>query len=545
MKKLQYLLLALLIVAILPMQLFANAAPEVEEKTNEMSFLTLETVYIEDYNTNEFTKLMEERTGIHISWETIPEQAEKEKLNLVLASGDYPDVFFGCSINDDLLTQYGATEKLFIPLNDLIKEHMPNLTKILDETPGAWAAITSPDGNIYGLPSFNECYHCENSNKVWVYKPFLDALGLDMPTTTEEFEEMLVAFKTQDPNGNGKADEIPYAAATRNWHGTPDLFFLNSFIYTDIDSNINASSVNYYQGFYVDNGKIKTVVNTEEYRNGLRYLHNLYEQGLIFPGSFTQDGTQLVQLVEGSDDPIVGVTAGGWGGCFSTFGSERYKNFRALEPLTGPEGEKNTPCYLQTPGVGKFVISTNCKDPVAAVEWADYLYSMEGTLNVRNGIENVSWRWAKEGEKGLDGKPAIWKELKTFNDTDPQNESYIEVGPCALTSTFRLGAATEQDVDLFGDDGLEKMLYEETLNKYRPYSHPEKAVPPLKFLPDEVQEYSTIKTAYANYVRQTLVQFIVGDLDIEKDWNSYIANLEKMNQQELLNVFQKAYDRQN
>lgn len=543
MKKMQYLLLALVLI-LLPVQVFANGQKEVEEDSNEMDFLTLEAVYIEDYDTNAFTKLMEERTGLHINWKTIPEQAEKEKLNLVLASGDYPDVFFGCGFNDDMLTQYGSEEQLIIPLNDLIKNHMPNLKKILDSTPGAWASITSPDGNIYGLPSFNECYHCENSNKVWVYKPFLDKLGLDMPTTTEEFEQMLLAFKNNDPNGNGKADEVPFAASTRNWHGTADLFLLNSFIYTDIDSYINATS-SAHQGFYLDNGTIKTVVNTEKYRDGLRYLNKLYNEGLIFPGSFTQDGPQLVQLVEGSDDPIVGVTAGGWGGTFSSFGSERYKNYRALAPLKGPNGEQNTPTYLQVPMVGRFVISTKCSNPEAAVEWADYLYSMEGTLNARNGIEGESWRWAEEGELGLDGKPAIWKELKTFNDTDPQNESFIEVGPRALTSKFRLGAATNQDVDLFASEGLEKMLFEETLNKYRPYSRPEKTMPPIKFLPEEVQEYSTIKTEYANFVRQSLVKFIVGDMDIEKDWNNYVSDLEKMNQQSLLDIYQKAYDRQN
>lgn len=542
MKRMQYLLLAL--VMVLPVQVFANGAKETKEESNEMDFLTLEAVYIEDYDTNAFTKLMEDRTGIHINWSTVPEQAEKEKLNLILASGDYPDVFFGCGFNDDMLTQYGSDEQLIIPLNDLIKNNMPNLKKLLDSTPGAWAAITSPDGKIYGLPSFNECYHCENSNKAWVYKPFLDKLGLDMPKTTEEFEEMLIAFRDNDPNGNGLQDEVPFSAATRNWHGTVDLFLMNSFIYTDINSYINASASS-QQGFYVDNDIIKTVVDTPEYHDGLRYLNRLYKEGLIFPGSFTQDGPQLVQLVEGSADPVVGVTVGGWGGTFSTFGSDRYKNFRALEPLVGPNGEKNTPDYLQVPMVGRFVISTECDDPVAAVKWADYLYSMEGTLNAKNGIEGIGWRWAEEGELGLNGKPAIWKEIKAFNDTDPQNDSFIEIGPRALTSEFRLGAATEQNVDLYSNDGLEKMLYEETLNKYKPYGRPEKTLPPIKFLPEEVQEYSTIKTEYANFVRQSLVQFIVGDLDIEADWNNYTADLEKMNQQTLLDIYQKAYNRQN
>ena len=545
MKHMRLMLMMLLVIAAACPAFAKGQAEETAaaEKQPELTFMTVEAVYIEDYYTNEFTKHMEDKTGVQITWETIPEQAEEEKLNLVLASGDYPDVFFGLGFTDDKLSLYGTEEQLLLPLGDLIDEHMPNLKKILDEMPGAWGAITSPDGKIYGLPSFNICYHCENANKLWVYQPFLDALGLDMPKTTEEFRQMLIAFRDNDPNGNGEADEIPYAAAIKSWHGTADLFLLNSFVYTDINSRIDTSPDRYI-GFYVDNGTIDTAVDTPAYRDGLRYLNDLYAEGLIFPGSFTQDGGQLVQLVEGSADPIVGVTAGGWGGVFSNFGGERYSNYRPLEPLMGPDGVQYTPTFLSEPMPGRFVISADCEFPVEAVKWADYLYSTEGTLRARNGIEGESWRWAEEGEKGLDGEQAIWFGMKPFNDTDPQNESFIEVGPRALTSDFRLGKATEQDADLWGTDGLEKMLYEATRDLYKPHADPSKALPRLKFLADEVSEYATVKTEYAKYVKQSLVQFIVGDLDIESDWDTYVKNLDKLGQDDLLAVSQKAYDRQ-
>ncbi len=539
-----FLMLMMTLLASAP--LFSGGSQESktgDDGKTELTFMTVEAVYIEDYDTNDFTTFMEEKTGVHINWETIPEQAEEEKLNLVLASGDYPDVFFGLDFTDDKLSLYGTEEGLLMPLNDLIDAHMPNLKKVLDEVPGSRGAITSPDGKIYGLPSFNICYHCENANKFWVYKPFLDKLGLDMPKTTEEFEQMLIAFRDMDPNGNGKKDEIPFAGATVAWHATPDLFLLNSFVYTDLNSRIDISPDRFI-GFYVDNGKIKTCVDTPAYRKGLRYLHKLYKEGLIFPGSFTQDGPQLVQLVEGSDLPVVGVTAGGWGGVFSDFGGERYRNFRPLEPLMGPDGVQYTPTFLPEPMPGRFVISSSCKNPVEAVKWADYLYSPEGTLRARNGIEDVSWRWAKEGEKGLDGNPALWYQIKPWNDKDPQNECFLEVGPRAMTNEFRLGQASPQDIDLYSQDGIEQMLFNATRDLYRPHADASKALPRLKFLSEEVSEFATIRTEYAKYVKQSLVQFIVGDLDVEKDWNTYVSNLKKLGQKELLEVSQKAYDRQ-
>ncbi len=531
---------------LVPVVLFANGgkdAAEAKDGPVELTFLTVGAVYIEDYETNEFTQFMEDKTGVHINWETIPEQAQEEKLNLILASGDYPDVFFGLGLNDNKLTQYGVDEELLLPLNGLIDDYMPNLQKVLEEVPGSKGSITSTNGKIYGLPSFNICFHCVNSNKMWVYKPWLDALGMEMPKTTDEFYAMLKAFRDKDPNGNGKKDEVPFAGATRSWHGTADLFLLNSFVYTDINSRIDVSP-DRFVGFYVDNGKIKTDSDTPAFRDGLRYLHKLYDEGLLFPGSFTQTQEQLVQLVEGSDEPVVGVTVGGWGGIFSNFGGERYSQFRPLAPLAGPDGVQNTPSFLAEPQPGQFVLSTTCKNPEAAVKWADYLYSAEGTLNARNGKEGVGWKWAKEGDKGINGEPAIWTSLRPWNDTDPQNESFLEVGPRAQTNSFRLGQTAEQGVDLYGKDGIEQMLYKATKELYRPYAKDGQALPRLQYLPEEVSEYATTRVEYAKYLKQSMVQFIVGDLDLDSDWDAYVKNLKKLGQDDLLAITQKAYDRQ-
>ena len=535
---------ALIALVLLTMAVFAGGQGEERgSDALELTFMTVEAVYIEDWETNDFTQYMEEKTGIHINWETVPEQAAEEKLNLVLASGDYPDVFFGLGFTDDKLSLYGAEEGLLMPLNDLIREHMPNLTALMDEIPGSWGAITSPDGKIYGLPSFNICYHCQNANKAWVYKPWLDELGLEMPQTTEEFRRMLIAFRDRDPNGNGVRDEVPFAGAIKSWHATPDLFLLNAFVYTDIDSRIDISA-DRFNGFYLDNGTVRTMAGLPAYRDGLRYLNELYREGLIFPGSFTQDGPQLVQLVEGGELPVVGVALGGWAGIFSSPGSDRSRNYRPIEPLEGPDGTRSTPTYLSEPMPGRFVLSSDCRYPVEALQWVDYLYSIEGTLRARNGIEGQGWRWAEDGEIGVDGNAAIYKLLRPFNDTDPQNEHYMEVGPRALTSQFRFGEAVAQDIDLWAPEGMEKMLYISTRDLYRPHADSSMALPRLKFLPDEVSAYAGMRVEYVTYVKQSLVQFIVGDLDVESDWDAYVANLERLGQQELLEATQVAYDRQ-
>ncbi|GAB4000577.1 hypothetical protein GCM10029992_32920 [Glycomyces albus] len=94
-------------------------------------------------------------------------------------------------------------------LDDLIGENTPNLVDAFEKEPGFEELATSPDGNIWGIPAWNDCYHCSYPSKLWMNSAWLDEVGLEQPTTPEELRTVLEAFKTQDPNGNGEADEIP------------------------------------------------------------------------------------------------------------------------------------------------------------------------------------------------------------------------------------------------------------------------------------------------------------------------------------------------
>ena len=98
---------------------------------------------VEDYNTNRFSKYMEEMTGVKVNFIMVPEQAATEKLALVLASGDYPDAFLGFGISFDQETNYGTQEGLFLPLNKYYsQEWMPNLMKAFEEFPGGVGYMT-------------------------------------------------------------------------------------------------------------------------------------------------------------------------------------------------------------------------------------------------------------------------------------------------------------------------------------------------------------------------------------------------------------------
>lgn len=155
-------------------------------------------------------------------------------------------------------------------------------------TKHAGKTVTAIDGNIYALPEVNDCYHCSMSQKMWIYEPWLKKLGLEMPKTTDELYNVLKAFKENDPNGNGKKDEIPLSITQKSWRSTIDAFLMNSFIYNPV---YGSSS----KHMFIKDGKLDVAFNKPEWREGLRYLNKLYKEGLIAPESFTQDENQLIQ----------------------------------------------------------------------------------------------------------------------------------------------------------------------------------------------------------------------------------------------------------
>lgn len=159
-----------------------------------------------DFNTNECTLWYEEKTGVDLEFTEVPDIGQV--IHLMLSSGDYPDIIIPYFQPYDFVN-YGTNQGIFLPINPYMEKYGENINRILKEFPYVAADVTAPDGNIYGMPEINEVYHGRLPVKGWVNSSWLRALDMDPPVTTEDFYNMLNAFKEMDPNGNNKADEIP------------------------------------------------------------------------------------------------------------------------------------------------------------------------------------------------------------------------------------------------------------------------------------------------------------------------------------------------
>ena len=482
-----------------------------------------------DYDNRGFVKWYEELTNVHVNWMIVPFDGAQQKVNLVLASGDLPDAFSDVGFSRSEMVLYGA-QGTFIPLNDMIEKWGINMKKIFAENPIVKQRITMPDGNIYDLIEIDECYHCSMNQKMWIYTPWLDKLNLKMPETTDDFYNVLKAFKTRDPNGNGAADEIPYTTSTQAWAGNVDGFLMMPFIYHD-----------YTNHMYVDNGKVKMAFAQPEWREGLRYIRKLYAEELIGPESWTQTGDQRRRLLY-NKDVIVGTSTDGYligsfvGDRDTTPEGKRYYEYKTVPALRGPNGVRwSFYSYDFVTVPGSFSITNQAEYPEVIFRWAEALLDEDMTLNKYYGMQGQAWDKVPPGSVGMSGEPATWKLLI---DSAELNLGIAHTLP-------HNWSARVYNTQLIGLIPTEKILYEETKKNYEPYRPPAEMILPDLFF-DEAQssELVSLKVAIENYYKEMTARFITGDADIEKDWDSYVREFDRMNLARYLEIYQAAYDEQ-
>ena len=488
------------------------------------------------------TKELEEKLGIKIEWVIGASGSIRDKLNLMLAGNDEDMVdliFVGVGDRLDRVTeaQLGA-QGLILPLNEYYDTISVGYKDAFAKLPGFREAITTPDGNIYSMPNVDGSLHIQYMMKLWINTAWLDNLNLAMPTTTEEFYQVLKAFKEQDANGNGDPnDEIPLSTIKDTLSAQIDGFLMAPFQVTSEGDRL-----------YVDNGVVSFSPVQEGYREGLRYLNKLYAEGLLNPESFTQDLANQVNVNENGDEAKIGCFLGmrpGFSCDLSTMpNSKKWEQYQSLDPLAGPDGEAiaawNPYTMYQT---GMVFIPAAAKNPEAAFRLVDYLATLDGSLRSAYGVEGVHWRYATEGEVGLDGTPSYVTMLPAAKEDT--NYAWTQLAGLVRDTRFTAWATTNPDPyaeDVRPLDGRQVVLYQGSLGHEAVRQPLESVLPPLYFTEDVAEEIALKKVNVMDYTKEALVRFITGDLSLDEDWDSYVQTLNDIGLEDYLALYQGAYD---
>ncbi len=481
--------------------------------------------FVKDMFTNEFTVKYEERTNVHIDWQLVPQQGLAEKRNLVLASGQYPDVFMAAAISREDQVQYGE-QGVLIPLNDLIDNGTVHLKKVLTDFPDHREDLTSPNGKIYALGSNRRDIHTKTSQKMWINTRWREKMGLTMPTTTDEYYEALKACRDKDPNGNGKSDEMPLMGYA-DPGGVPSVegFLMCAFIYDPGGDRL----------MNVD-GKVDVCFDKPEFKEGLTYLRKLYSEKLMDPQALTTPGADLRKLGEKEDAQVLFTVPALWPGSFQSMAAPRQKEYDAVPPLKGPKGVQLTGWYPHGTSVGEYAITKTCKCPEVAMRWVDWLYTMEGGLEARIGREGKEWRRPPAGTKSYNGLPATWEALTPINEQ--QNFFW---GQLAFPHHFlHYEQSGCEDIYSPANSCANTRLYLAS-QLYEPYV-PKAVVPPLWIPKGEVSRYAQYRTEVNGLVNQSVARFISGDLNLAGDWDNFLKQLNQAGLKDYLAIMQRAYD---
>ena len=456
----------------------------------------------EYYMLDEFKK----QTNVDVEMRIFPYETATERLNLDLNSGDYADVVGGWTLSDSMILTYGVNQGVFIPLEDYFAEDCPRITEILD-LPGVREEMTAPDGHIYAIP-----YVCDD-NKVG-YSPYINGrwlknVGMDMPTTTEEFEAVLKAFKEQDANGNGDPnDEIPFSADPNNkhiesmtgWFGLP----------------MGKSGIGILDEEVVFAGASST------YREFLSWFNSLYEQGLIDLEIFTQDSSTWEG--KGNRD-LYGVSIAYGSGEFSGIvveGGEK-SEFDVLPVLNTDKGGM---WMRDTNGFSVYrtqaVITDNAEHPEVICRWFDNAFQLENGIGCNRGPVGTVVFKEDDGYRAID--------VKTLSEEDQEKFSWGNLWPQSLPKYMPSGFKYIEDHPTYN----EKKVMEDT---YEPYLT--KTTIPSFWIPlDKIDRYSDIASALTDYFNQRQAMFISGEMDIDDDaqWQSYVDGLYALGLEDWMDV---------
>ena len=473
--------------------------------------------------------VIEKETGVKVNLMIFPYQAAVEQKNIMLSTGNYPDAIGGWLVSgNDIMTL--SAEKVIIPLEDLMM-NTKNVREAL-ETPGVRASMTLPDGHIYSPP-----YLVEEplvSFNPWINKTWLDQLGLQVPTTTDELKQVLIAFRDRIPNVAGQKI-IPFSGDPNNLSlGTMAGWW-----------GLNAANAGNNAGYFaVINGRIESTVIRDEYKEMIKFFADLNKERLLDPEIFTQDkatweakgkrGLYGVSMAYGPIDF--------WDIDPKDKEKDPSKNWTGYVPLP----------VLKAPGVAnpvfrnnnngnslfrtQFIITDNAQGARAEsiMKWLDACYDPIHSYEFNQGPIDKTWKILSQS-----GGKTIYQNLDTSSWTQDERDKNGWAGYSVSTQPrYQRPKAvwTEQPrpgwENEYKDSDVRDALYKPFLEQV--------SMPALWFSAEDGRRVADLQTAIMSYVEQKEAEWVSGQANIDAEWDGFIAQLNRLGLQELLTLKRNA-----
>lgn len=493
-------------------------------------------------------KEWEELTGIRFEWQDVPYDGVAEKINLTLSAGgdQLPDCFwnFVDGQSSNFVIQY-SDQGVFIPTEDLIDDYMPSYKALLESKEEYRKIATAPDGHIYGFP-----YIEEMQGLVLTPGPFeinadwLEKVGMDMPTTVDEYVEVLKAFRDAgDLNGNGEADETPLAVqfGAHDTFGSNDLFYRFTGCFGQADSYCGGN--NYADHLYLDEeGKVAFSATDEAFRKTAEFFNMLWNEGLIWNGSFEADTSLSFENSLLKQDVATVGSFSTWGGKASINNIEVRNQYDSLPRLKGESGSTGFRLnYSELQDTSNTAITTNCEFPHVIALMVEAINS-DPQLAVTSNWGAVDAVFIEE-EDGFLLKPTDenGNAIPQGEFADGQESPRENTTPCR--GSFIIQDSYHENVCSYDAptllEGQKANGKEEILEEYA-----DSVLPKVLLTVEESSRVSQIQPTISDIVDRYVVDWVLNGVT-DESWASYQNELEGAGLADLISVWQGAVDRYN
>lgn len=484
------------------------------------------TSSITDMNEAEVWKELENRLNVKLNIISPAKGTEEEAFNLMIASGDLPDIIYtGWSEGKGLFKEGGDAyieNGVILALNDLVESSMPNYKWALENivvNSEELKNFYTDEGNIYQIMAISPyeefIYQC-----VAVRDDLFASVGWEeLPTTIDEYEEALTALKESGV-------DYPY-------------YLPKDGIDTDTRSGSFVAAYGIGPDFYQEDGVVKYGPIEDAFKDYLTEMNEWYEKGLIYQDFVAYDEEHLKgQWVAGETAVMVNScdTAKSW---LSNAGAEG--SATAGNPPVLNEGERVQ--WRQTNFQARFpnsaVITTACENPEAAAAFLDYGFCEEGYMLYNYGFEGLSYEVAEDklNFNGIEYSYGKYYDMiygegdKTFYD---QLMNYkVHIAPFLrfehqshpnLAKADNPNMATREWLTAAGDATL--------------------TLPNIALNAEESEESQKIMSEIETYQDTVVAQFIMGQKSLD-EFDEYVETMKAMGIEEAISYRQAALERYN
>ena len=482
-------------------------------------------------NNRTIFKRLQEDTNVEIEWTAIQGDQWGDKITLAMANLDtLTDFIFTAGFGDNDLLRY-ADQGVIIPLEDYIDAYMPNLKAVFDKFPEYRKMSTDSEGHIWALPWIEQLGSEKTAIQTvgdmsFINKKWLDFLGLEVPATIDEFEQVLIAFRDHaselQAEFNIDGSIIPMSCIVNDGNQDPALL-INGFGegYGDCDQGRHIA--------VTDDKKVICTATQQGYKDGIAWLHSLHEEGLIDPEAFTQEWSTYVSKGK----------SGRYGVCFSWDVANIVDDFSGWVPLPAltadtrnitPENASFTSGYDR----GRCVVTAVAENPALICAWMDQMYdpfqspqNNWGTYGEDDEFDIFELGENAQGERMLKHAP--------LGDASPVEVREAEAvgGPLAVLDEYYDVYVTCPDDAKYRLDWIKDYYTPDMNTKY--------VYPNVFMSQEDTEELSNLQADITKTINATRSDWIMNGFT-DADWDEYLKSLDAYGLNDMLEIFQKYLD---